>query len=136
MKILFILCAIMASGSVICLADNHSSQSSGRPADIVYTLDWNELERLGDMSGFKIEERGMGIYVFTKDKIVFAVSMHTDLDTGRADRPVEFTSHGRDGDASIKSELDLSRGVPRRVVKRFFRRFAHRIEGSCEKEDR
>jgi len=124
--VLMLLAIFVAIAASACLADDVVPKGADIHSAIVYTLDWKELNRIADVNRFKIEERGMGIYVFTRDKISFQLSMHTDPDTGNADSPLVLTCLPKGARETIKDELDVSRGVERTRVERFFRRFAKR----------
>ncbi len=126
MKLNLILAILLAFSSSACLASADVPKEAHIDSDIVYTLDWKELNRIADINKFKIEERGMGIYVFTRDKISFELSMHTDPDTGNADSPLVLTSFPNSSGGGIKDELDVSRGVERTILEKFFSRFAER----------
>jgi hypothetical protein len=129
-KIILLLGAISILETGLCSADNLQSApaTSHQKAKIVYVLDWESLNRLADKLGFKIEARGMGIYVFARKGLTFTLSQHPDIDSGNADSPLELAYQSPDGNKTVEAKLDLSGGKSPQAIESFFRQFVRRIE--------
>jgi hypothetical protein len=105
--------------------------SSATNSKLVYGLGDDELNRLGDRFGYRVEALGMSDYSFTRGNRVFHVLAHNDISARRrlqSDYPVALRYDPSRRRAPIESQLSIERGVPFSVVEEHFAGFIRRIE--------
>ena len=107
--------------------------SNATKPPLVYGLGDDQLNRLGERFGYRVEALGMSDWSFTREKREFRVWDHNDISVNRriqTDRPIVLRYEPPGRRAPIESHLVIERGVPFSTVEEHFAGFIRRIEGS------
>ena len=98
---------------------------------VLYGLNDDELNLLGQRLGYRVDALGMSVYSFTRGSRVFHVTAHNDISVTRrvqADAPVVITYDPPGHKAPVESRLSVERGVTFTTVEDHFRRFLHDLQ--------
>jgi len=98
---------------------------------LIYGLDDEALNFLGDRFGYHVEALGMGEYSFTRGDQSFQVMVHNDMlsrDRIRATEPVVLSYEAHAKRSPLESRFSVSQGVTIEEVEQHFCSFMRHME--------